>query len=150
MGSKDRRDGATFIRADRAVMPAAWGVEPAATMTLVADETAFRRTSMMRRRRPLLRGAMVGGAAYYAGRKIAQGDQREYEQEERLSSLEYQQTPMPAQQYAPPQQQYAPPQAEKNPQQAIEQLTELKKLLDAGVLTQAEFDVQKTKILQNM
>jgi Short C-terminal domain len=105
---------------------------------------------MMRRRRPLMRGAMVGGAAYYAGRKIAQGDQRESEQQQRLNELEYQQTQTPAQQYAPPPQQYAPPPAEKNPQQAIEQLTELKKLLDAGVLTQAEFDVQKTKILQNM
>jgi Short C-terminal domain len=97
-----------------------------------------------------MRGAMVGGAAYYAGRKIAQGDQRESEQQQRLNELEYQQTQTPAQQYAPPPQQYAPPPAEKNPQQAIEQLTELKKLLDAGVLTQAEFDVQKTKILQNM
>jgi hypothetical protein len=100
---------------------------------------------------------MVGGAAYYAGRKIAQGDQRESEQEQRLRELEYQQTQMPAQQYAPPPQQYAPPTqqyappaAEKDPQQSIEQLNELKKLLDAGVLTQAEFDVQKTKILQSM
>ena len=29
-------------------------------------------------------------------------------------------------------------------------LTQLKSLLDSGVLTQAEFDFQKTKILQSM
>ena len=32
----------------------------------------------------------------------------------------------------------------------MEQLTKLKGLLDAGVLTQAEFDAQKQKILESM
>jgi len=103
---------------------------------------------MLMRRRPLLRGAMVGGAAYYAGRKIAQGDERESDQEERLRAMEYQQqAQMQAQQYAPP-----PPPAAASAQAGasmMEQLTDLKKLLDAGVLTQAEFDIQKTKILQS-
>jgi hypothetical protein len=93
---------------------------------------------------------MVGGAAYYAGRKIAQGDQREADQEERLRAMEYQQT---QQQYAPPQQYAAPQQqaaaATTQGPSMMEQLTDLKKLLDAGVLTQAEFDIQKTKILQS-
>ena len=31
----------------------------------------------------------------------------------------------------------------------VTQLTDLKKLLDEGILTQAEFDAQKQKILQN-
>jgi len=91
---------------------------------------------------------MVGGAAYYAGRKIAQGDERESDQEERLRAMEYQQqAQMQAQQYAPP-----PPPAAASAQAGasmMEQLTDLKKLLDAGVLTQAEFDIQKTKILQS-
>ena len=98
---------------------------------------------------------MVGGAAYYAGRKIAQGDQRESEEQQRLDMLEAQQAAQysappqyapPPQQYAPPPQQYAPPPA---PQASVvDQLTDLKKLLDAGVLTQAEFDEQKAKILR--
>jgi len=95
---------------------------------------------------------MVGGAAYYAGRKVAQGDQRESEQEMRLQQLESQQTQP---QYAPPPQQYAaaspPPSAPAAPALSpAEQLTDLKKLLDAGVLTQEEFDVEKAKVLRGI
>ena len=94
------------------------------------------------RRRALVRGAMVGGAAYYAGRRISQGEQREYEQQQRLESLEAQQT-YHAQQEA----RYTPPPSA--PQASVvAQLTDLKKLLDAGVLTQTEFDSQKSRILQ--
>jgi hypothetical protein len=95
---------------------------------------------------------MVGGAAYYAGRKVAQGDQREAEQQERIAALEAQQS---QQMYQPPPQAYAPPPPPPPPpppaapgKSVGEQLTELKSLLDAGVLTQAEFDAQKAKILQ--
>jgi hypothetical protein len=106
---------------------------------------------MVFRRRALVRGAMVGGAAYYAGRKVAQGDQRESEQEARLQQLESQ-SAQP--QYAPPPQ-YAqapppPPPAAPVGKSAVEQLTDLKKLLDAGVLTQEEFDVEKAKVLRNV
>jgi membrane protease subunit (stomatin/prohibitin family) len=98
---------------------------------------------MVLRRRALLRGAMVGGAAYYAGRKISQGEQREYEQQQRLEMLEAQQAQP---QYAAPQYAPAPPAA---PQKSVsEQLTELKQLLDAGVLTQPEFDAAKAKVLR--
>lgn len=114
---------------------------------------------MVFRRRALVRGAMVGGAAYYAGRKVAQGDQREAEQQARLEALEMQQQQQPypqSQQYAPPQPQYAPPPppaAAPAPPSApaaskAEQLTQLKSLLDAGVLTQAEFEVEKARVLQ--
>jgi hypothetical protein len=96
---------------------------------------------------------MVGGAAYYAGRKVAQGDQRESEQEMRLQQLEGQQSQP---QYAPPPPQYAAPPppptsapAAQGPS-AAEQLTDLKKLLDAGVLTQEEFDVEKAKVLRGV
>jgi hypothetical protein len=97
---------------------------------------------------------MVGGAAYYAGRKVAQGDQREAEQQARLDALESQQQyPSPQQQYAPPPQQYAPPpQAPAAPAapaaSKAEQLTQLKSLLDAGVLTQGEFETEKARVLQ--
>jgi hypothetical protein len=97
---------------------------------------------------------MVGGAAYYAGRKVAQGNQREAEQQQRLEALEAQQQYSPygygqAPQYAqpPPPAQHAPPQT-AGPS-VTQQLTELKQLLDADVLTQAEFDEQKTKILRS-
>jgi hypothetical protein len=119
---------------------------------------------MVFRRRALVRGAMVGGAAYYAGRKVAQGEQREADQDYQLQQLQAQQA---QQQYAPPPQQYAapppqyapaiaatPPPAPPAPAQptmsAAEQLTDLKKLLDAGVLTQEEFDVEKAKVLRGI
>src|SRR5437867_1395485 len=38
-----------------------------------ASERSGGRTMFMRRRRPLARAAMVGGAAYYAGRKVDEG-----------------------------------------------------------------------------
>jgi hypothetical protein len=88
---------------------------------------------------------MVGGAAYYAGRKVAQGDQREYEQQQRLDMLEAQQAQQMQPQYAPPPPPAAPP---PNQQSVVEQLNGLKQLLDSGVLTQAEFDRQKAKILE--
>jgi hypothetical protein len=115
---------------------------------------------------------MVGGAAYYAGRKIAQGDEREHQQEARLQELEAQQQygappspypyPQGAQpQYAAPPPQYAPAVAPSPPAAApaaggsagltpAEQLTSLKKLLDAGALTQEEFDVEKARVLRNL
>ena len=92
---------------------------------------------MFARRRPLARAAVVGGAAYYGGKKRAEGQMREEDQEARLQELE-------AQQYA----QQAPPAApEKDP---MEQLKDLAALRDQGVLTDAEFEIQKTKILQSM
>jgi len=96
---------------------------------------------MFARRRPLARAAVVGGAAYYAGKKGAQSSQREADQEARLEDLE-------AQQY---QQQAAPEPAPAAPaKDPMEQLKELAALHEQGVLTDAEFEIQKTKILQSM
>jgi hypothetical protein len=98
---------------------------------------------------------MVGGAAYYAGRRVAQGENREADQQERLAALEAQQYyPPPPQYQAPPPQYAAPPMTssagpQSTQQSVAEQLTQLKSLLDAGLLTQAEFDAQKAKILQS-
>jgi hypothetical protein len=85
---------------------------------------------------------MVGGAAYYAGRKVAQGDQRESEQQMRIEALEAQQRAS----YAPTPQYAAPPPA--SGPSTVEQLSQLKQLLDAGVLNQAEFEVEKAKVLR--
>ncbi len=84
---------------------------------------------MRRRRRPLLRAAMVGGVAYHAGKKAEQGQE--------------QQAVAPA---AAPAAAAAP--AGGLSDAAIAQLKELAELKDAGVLTQEEFDDQKHRLLQ--
>jgi hypothetical protein len=88
---------------------------------------------VMRRRRPLMRAAVVGGVAYHAGKKGAM----------RQETAEAQ-APPPAQ---PQYQQPAPAAPAASGEDTVTQLTKLKDLLDAGVLTQAEFDAQKQKIL---
>jgi hypothetical protein len=105
---------------------------------------------MMRRRRPLARAAMVGGAAYYAGKKVESGHEREAEQEARLADLESQQQ---AGQYQAPPPQYAPPApaapaapAAMSPE-AVQQLQQLAALKEQGILTQEEFDQQKRRLL---
>ncbi len=100
---------------------------------------------MRRRRRPLMRAAMVGGGAYIAGKKHAEGQaadaQAEGDQEARLQALEQQQAaPAP-----PPAAPAAPTGGVSDAM--VEQLTKLKGLLDSGVLTQEEFDAQKAKVL---
>ena len=103
----------------------------------------------MMRRRPLARAAVVGGAAYYAGKK---GSERAYNEQAQNQAIE----DLQAQQYAQQQQpQYAPPPpapaapapASAGSDDMVEQLTNLKSLLDQGILTQAEFDMQKQKLL---
>ena len=97
---------------------------------------------MFRRRRPLLRAAAVGGTAYYAGKKVQQGREAEADQDARLEELEYQQQAQ-AQAPAPP-----PPQASGGiSSEAIEQLQKLAELKQQGILTDAEFEVQKAKLL---
>jgi membrane protease subunit (stomatin/prohibitin family) len=96
-----------------------------------------------RRRRPLMRAAMLGGAGYAAGKRAQRSNDREYDQDARLETLE-QQGGAPAQQ-APPATSAAP--AAGGGQDVVARLTELKGLLDAGALSQAEFDAAKAKVL---
>ena len=88
---------------------------------------------VMRRRRPLLRAAVVGGVAYHAGQKRpvreAPGPQ-----DELPVQPQYQETAGSV---------AAPASADDT----VTQLTKLKELLDAGALAQAEFDTEKGKIL---
>ena len=99
------------------------------------------------RRRPLARAAVVGGVAYHAGKRGAQNQAAEQSQDQQIADLQAQQAQP---QYAPAPQQYAPP-APAAPAAGgadmVTQLENLKKLLDEGVLTQAEFDMQKQKLL---
>ena len=96
---------------------------------------------MMRRRRPLMRAAMVGGTAYAVGKHAQRSGDREDDQEVRLQELESQQA----------QQQYAqapvavPPGG--GPTDIAEKLTQLKSLHDQGVLTPEEFSAAKAKLL---
>jgi hypothetical protein len=96
---------------------------------------------MFRRRRPLMRAAVVGGAAYSVGKhNQANRDEAagyEADQDARIQQLEAQQQAAPA---AP-----AAPGALNDA--AIEQLQKLSELQKAGVLTQEEFDSQKRKLL---
>jgi len=98
---------------------------------------------MFMRRRPLLGAAVVGGVAYHAGKVRNQAAQQEADQNAQIADLQAQQQQQQYQQ-APA---AAAPAADEDP---MAKLTQLKTLLDQGVLTQAEFDVQKTKILQSM
>ena len=84
---------------------------------------------MMRRRRPLLRAAMVGGVAYHAGKKVEQG---------REQGAAPAAAPAPAAAAAP---------AGGLSDAAIAQLKELAHLKESGVLTQEEFDEQKRQLL---
>ena len=99
---------------------------------------------MFRRRRPVLRAAVVGGGAYVAGRSMGrqaeQRDQAEDDQDQRLSQLEQQQAPQQPYQPAPA----APAAPETSPM--IDQLNQLAALHQQGVLTDAEFAAAKAKL----
>jgi hypothetical protein len=103
---------------------------------------------MMRRRRPLMRAAMVGGAGYYAGKKVSEGRaetaDREGDQEARLEALEQQQYQQQAAPPPPPAPAEAAAPAEDD---TIEQLKKYKQLHDDGVLTDDEFAAAKQKLL---
>ncbi|TML50729.1 MAG: SHOCT domain-containing protein [Actinobacteria bacterium] len=86
---------------------------------------------MFRRRRPLMRAAMVGGAGYYAGKKIQQGREEDAGQDE----VETQQA--------------AAPSAGGMSNDMIDQLGKLGQLHEQGVLTDDEFAAQKQKLLES-
>lgn len=85
---------------------------------------------LVRRRRPLLRAAAVGGGAYMAGKQRART-----EAEEAAAEASAQPVAAPAE-----------PAGGLSPD-AIEQLKSLAQLHDQGVLTDEEFDAQKAKVL---
>ena len=92
----------------------------------------------MFRRRPLARAAVVGGVAYTASKAGARSANNEA-----------------AEQQAAEQQQYAPPPPPRPAgggmtDDAMARLQKLAELHTQGVLTDAEFEVQKEKILQGM
>jgi hypothetical protein len=106
---------------------------------------------MFRRRRPLLRAAVVGGGAYMAGKHMANkaNDQAAYDasQDQRMDQMEQQQQGQyQQQQYAPPPQQ-APPAAPAGGPTVADQLQQIATLHQQGVLSDDEFAAAKAKIL---
>jgi hypothetical protein len=90
---------------------------------------------------------MVGGTAYAAGKHVQRRQEHEYEQDQMIADMQQQ----PQQAEAPAPMAPPPPAAPAAPQSAADRvaaLTQLKSLLDAGVLTQDEFDTQKRQILE--
>jgi membrane protease subunit (stomatin/prohibitin family) len=95
----------------------------------------------------LLRAAVVGGAAYHVGKKRQQGRDAEADQNQQIADLQDQQA---QQAQAAPAAAAPVAAAPDNSEDGMAKLTQLKSLLDQGVLTQAEFDMQKQKILMSM
>jgi membrane protease subunit (stomatin/prohibitin family) len=90
---------------------------------------------MMRRRRPLLRAAMVGGVAYQAGKRVQEGREDDAYRDAQIAELQSQQAAA------------APAAAGGISDDTINQLKQLGELKDQGVLTEDEFEAQKQKLL---
>jgi Short C-terminal domain len=99
---------------------------------------------MLRRRRPLLRAAAIGGGAYAVGRSTGRRREEqanaEADQDQRIADLEQQQQ-------APP-----PPPAPAAPAPAaqpsmLDQLNQLTELHTQGALSDEEFTAAKAKLL---
>ncbi len=118
---------------------------------------------MFVRRRPLLRAAAVGGVAYAAGShmasKSAEQQSMDEQQNAQIADMQHQQAeaaPPPYQQQAPapvyqqppaPSEVAAPAPSSSSEPDTYERLKQLGELHESGVLTDAEFDAAKTKIL---
>jgi len=104
----------------------------------------------MRRRmgRPLLRAAAVGGAGYYAGKRISEGQQAEAMQDQQIADLQDQVASQQAQSSAPPPQPApAPAAAPGAGSDTVARLQELANLHASGVLSDDEFAAAKQKVL---
>lgn len=112
---------------------------------------------MFIRRRPLLRTAAVGGVAYAAGShmasKSAEQSQMEAQQNAQIADLQQQQAaaapPVYQQPVTPPAAAAPEPSSSMEPD-TLEQLKRLGELRDSKVLTDAEFEAAKQKILSNL
>ncbi len=93
--------------------------------------------------RRMARAAVVGGVAYHAGSVRAESRAREADQEARIQELEAQQY----QQQAPQYQEAPPPAAAPAESDYTEELAQLAKLHEQGILTDDEFAAKKKEIL---
>ena len=106
---------------------------------------------MRPRGRRILRTAAIGGAGYMVGSSRAKGAAREQEQNRQIAELQAQQAAAQQQsqpvQAAPPAASPPPPAAGMSMDEKMAQLKQLGELKASGILTEAEFEVQKAKIL---
>lgn len=88
---------------------------------------------------PLLRGAIVGGAAYGMGRRAARNQQQDAYQDQAIADLQSQQQPV----YAP-----APaPTPAAGGDDLTSRLAKLGEMVQQGLLTPEEFAAAKAKLL---
>jgi len=87
---------------------------------------------LLRRRRPLLRAAAVGGGAYALGKRGARAQEDQAYQEGQQAGMATAAAPAPSSGITA---------------EDTERLAELGRLHDSGVLTDEEFSAQKAKIL---
>lgn len=108
---------------------------------------------LMRARRPIARTmartAVVAGTATVTAGAINRHQQKKYAQQDEAAQYEAQQQQAA---YEAQQQQYAPPAPAPAPaggltDDAINKLKELAELKSQGIITEAEFEVQKAKLL---
>jgi len=103
----------------------------------------FRRPLVVRRRgAPLLRGALIGGAAYAMGRRAARVADREADQDEAIAQMQMEQAP--PEQYAPPQAYGSAPPPGGD---VASQLGQLVQLRQQGLLSEEEFSAAKARLL---
>ena len=92
---------------------------------------------LFRRRRPLLRGALIGGTAYAVGRQAARRQQAEAEQDAALRDLEAQQASATV----------PPPPSTAGGADVVGELTRLGEMRTRGLLSDEEFAAAKAKLL---
>ena len=94
--------------------------------------------------RGVARTAVVAGTATAVSGRVQRRQQGRWAAQEQQQQAQYQEP-----QYQEPQDAAPPAPAPTDMDSKIQQLTELGKLKDAGVLTEAEFAVEKSKILNS-
>lgn len=106
--------------------------------------------------RGIARTAVIAGTATAVSNRVSRRQLNRWSQQEdqQYAQQQYQQPPPQQQQYyqqPPPQQQYyqqpPPPPPPAPPRDTVTQLKELAELKSQGILTDAEFQAQKAKIL---
>jgi Short C-terminal domain len=94
--------------------------------------------------RGVARTAVVAGTASAVGGRVHRRQQNKWARQDSVQYAE------PAQQYAEPAPQYAPPpRTGTDTNTKLAQLRELAQLRDSGVLDEAEFELQKSQILNS-
>jgi hypothetical protein len=101
---------------------------------------------LFRRRAPLLRGALVAGTGYLAGRNVARRQAAEAQQDAELARLEAEQDEMAYRQPPPPPPPVPAP-AVPAAGGVVDELTRLGSLRTQGLISDAEFAAAKAKLL---